>query len=451
MFNKNYFFSSICILIFTLNSLLCAAQDNLTVVAVGSAEVEKDNLNFVFPGSKLLTLAQAKDMDLVLEVLKSDFSFYKNKFVVDEKVYKTTPPMSGRYTVELTVLKDNNLMLKTLLRDNVSKQVALEDVRVIDLKEPRAFAHDIADIIYRVITGKQSIFKTHIVFVSDRASTKGNLIKDLYRMDFDGANKKRITYLNSMIISPAISQDNQSIIYSVIEDKLKRSSQGDRMQKIKNINLYLLDLQKNKSTLISDIDGINSGATFNKSGDSVYLTLSYLQNADIYKIHLKTKKKTRITNHFSDDVDPHINRDENLLTFLSGRPGKAMIYTLDPSGVEKNVVRIGFVGEFNASPRFSPDGSEIVFSTWVDNRFDIYRIGSDGKNLVRLTKNFGSNEEPWYSPDGEFIVFTSQRVISEKQAVQDMYIMNREGEIIRKISENYGKIYTPRWSNFLQL
>ena len=266
-------------------------------------------------------------------------------------------------------------------------------------------------------------------------------------MDFDGARKQRLTHYNSMIISPSLSQDNRKILFTLIDTKFKKASASNKVQRIKNLNLYMFDLKTRKKSLLSSVAGINSGAIFNKTGDSIYLTLSYLKNADIFKMNLKTKKKTRITNHFADDVDPHINADESLLTFLSGRPGKAMIYTMDPSGTEKSVKRISFVGRFNAAPRFSPDGNEIVFSSWVDNRFDIYRIDSDGRNLVRLTKNFGSNEEPWYSPDGEFIVFTSQRVITRKRAVQDIYIMNREGEILRKVSENYGKIYTPRWSN----
>ena len=164
-------------------------------------------------------------------------------------------------------------------------------------------------------------------------------------------------------------------------------------------------------------------------------------------MNLVTRRKTRVTKHFADDVDPHINEAGDLMTFLSGRSGRAMIYTLDPRGVDKNVKRISYVGRFNAAPRFSPDGKEIVFASWVDNRFDIYKIDSNGNNLVRLTKNFGSNEEPWFSPDGQFIVFSSQRVISRKKAVQDLYIMNREGEIIRKITSKYGKVYTPRWSN----
>jgi len=135
------------------------------------------------------------------------------------------------------------------------------------------------------------------------------------------------------------------------------------------------------------------------------------------------------------------------MTFLSNRPGKAHIYTMDPRETEKNVKRISFVGKFNATPRFSPEGKEIVFSSWVDGSFDLYRIGADGNNLVRLTKNFGSNEEPAYSPDGEFIIFTSKRVISKGKAVQDVYIMNREGEILGQLTKDFGRTFSPKWTN----
>src|SRR5690606_3855694 len=133
--------------------------------------------------------------------------------------------------------------------------------------------------------------------------------------------------------------------------------------------------------------------------------------------------------------------------FLSGRSGRAMIYTMDPNGVEKDVKRISYVGRYNAAPRFSPDGKEIVFSSWVDNRFDLYKIDSNGVNLVRLTKNFGSNEEANFSPDGEFIVFTSLKVESSTRAKQNVYIMNREGEIVAQVTDNFGKSFSPRWSN----
>ncbi len=154
-----------------------------------------------------------------------------------------------------------------------------------------------------------------------------------------------------------------------------------------------------------------------------------------------------MTSHWSDDVDPSMTADGQLMTFLSNRAGRAHIYTTDPRGLDKDVRRISFVGQFNATPRFSPTGTEIVFSSWVDNGFDLYRIGADGSNLVRLTKDFGSNEEPVFSPDGEFIVFTSKKMLSRAKSIQDLYIMNRDGEVLGKLTENFGKNFSPVWTN----
>lgn len=422
------------------------ANDTLTVVAVGEAETESDPMYFETNlKEKSLNAAQEKKTETIKEIFKSDFDFYRSLFKIQDNKGKDT-----RYLVKAEIIKekeDYNFRYK--VEDLVEKKVLKEQTLAMDFDNIRDFSHDITDRIYQSITGEKSIFKTKIYFVSDRTSRGKKLSKELYMMDFDGANKKRLTYFNSIVISPSLSFDNGRAVYTLVENKVKNTSRGDgSVHDVKNLNLHMMDLNTKKTRLVSSIDGINSGAIFNRAGDSLYLTLSYQKNADLYKLNLKTNKKTRITNHFSDDVDPYINSDESLMTFLSGRAGKAMIYTLDPTGREKSVKRISFVGRFNAAPRFNPVGSEIVFSSWVDERFDIFRIGSDGKNLVRLTKNFGSNEEPWYSPDGQFIVFTSQRVISRKKATQDVYIMDRDGEIIRKITEGYGKIFTPRWSNY---
>jgi TolB protein len=82
----------------------------------------------------------------------------------------------------------------------------------------------------------------------------------------------------------------------------------------------------------------------------------------------------------------------------------------------------------------------------VDKGFDLYRIDHQGNNLARLTKNFGSNEEPWWSPDGEFIIFTSQRVLSRSKALQDIYIMNRDGEVVGQLTQDFGLCFSPRWA-----
>lgn len=429
------------------------SSDTLTIVAVGEADLQNDKIAFArLPFSDTFSSREKKLLEDIPKIFISDFKFYKHLFEVNENTIINTGESSWkslglRYLIKAKFLKiEKQITIELNVEDLKEEKEIISITEEVNFKNIRSLAHKINNKVYRSITNSESIFKSKIVFVSDRTTKKRDIRKELYIMDFDGARKQRLTYTNSMIISPSVSPDNTKIIYSIIESKWRRSSLG-KIHKVKNLNLYLMDLRTKKTRLISDMNGINSGAVFSADGKDIYLTLSHSKNADIYKINLKTKKKTKITKHFLDDVDPHINKAGDKMTFLSGRSGKAMIYTMDPRGLERNVKRISYVGRFNAAPRFSPDGKEIIFSSWVDNRFDLYKIGSNGNNLVRLTKNFGSNEEAWFSPDGQFIVFTSQRVISRKKAVQEIYIMNREGEILSKITSDFGKNYTPRWSN----
>lgn len=443
-------FKFILSLLLLLSFNLMAEDGKITIVAIGDAEQEKDKIHIQkFDIGQGLNADEQKVVSELEELFFTDFHFYRHLFDVTNKSFNSVEDLKKemyRFVITSKVrLENKQIYLNVSLNDLQENKVLHSFDDQVWVNNIRKFGHQKTNDLYKAITGKESIFKSKIVFVSDRTSAGKKQYKELYIMDFDGERKQRITYKNSLIMAPAISPDNSTLLFTAIESRWRKGKDG-RPHKIRNLNLYTYDMRSRKQEVVSSLDGINSGAVFTEDGKSIYLTLSYQKNADIFKMDLKSKRKTRVTKHFLDDVDPHINADGTLMTFLSGRSGKAMIYTCDPRAVEKNVKRISYVGRFNAAPRFSPDGKEIVFSSWVDNRFDLYKIGSDGNNLVRLTKDFGSNEEAWFSPDGQFIVFTSQKVISAKKAVQNIYIMNREGEIIKQLTEKYGKVYTPRWS-----
>ncbi len=411
-------FKIVLLSIFSLAPCLSSAQD-LQVVAVGKAELESDGIVFTKKGSHA-------EADAMMKILKDDFGFYKKRFLVsDSKAggakYEVVVDFSAAgYSYDLVNLKENQKLARS--SGSISGNI-------------RKVSHHLADEIYQAITGKKSIFTSRVAFVSDRTGTRKNPRKELYIMDFDGGNKEQLTNWGGTVISPAISADGQRILYSLIKEGGKR-----------NINLYLYDLSTGESRMISSRAGINSGAVFMPNEDEILLTLSHTGNAELYVLNLKTSALRKVTNHYASDVDPSITPDGRLITFLTDRPGKAEVYTADPSGTEKSMKRISYVGKFNATPRFSPDGTEIVFASWLDERFDLFRIGADGKGLGRLTKNFGSNEDPSYSQDGQFIAFTSQRVISQTQADQRIYIMDRDGEILGSITDNYGNCQSPRWS-----
>jgi TolB protein len=429
----------ILILLITFNAL---AQD-IPAVAVGDAEIEKDNLLMNFISS--VKESDKAPYNKLLKILKDDFSFYKHKFNFIDKLpikaknteYLKLRESGTRYIAELKISSANDgFEVKGTLIDSFDEETNIIS-KLVTKENFRRSVHSLANSIYKGLTGKKSIFETSIVFVSDFLTSKRVRIKEVYMMDFDGGNKKKVTNHGGLVVSPAISNSKDKVAYSLIKE-----SSGRR-----NVDLYMKNLKDSSTEKISGRYGINSGAVFSSDDKNIYLTLSTGGNTDIYRMDLDTKKKFKLTKHFSEDVDPSVTEDGKILTFLSSRPGKASIYTLNiENDKPKGLKRISYVGQFNATPRFNPDGTEIAFSSWLDNRFDIFRINTNGTGLVRLTKNFGSNEDPSYSLDGEFMVFSSQVVVTRKKAIQNLYIMNRNGEILKKITSNFGNCQSPRWS-----
>jgi Tol biopolymer transport system component len=61
------------------------------------------------------------------------------------------------------------------------------------------------------------------------------------------------------------------------------------------------------------------------------------------------------------------------------------------------------------APAASPDGAYVAFMSRRDGDWEIYRISSDGSDLLRLTEDGANDGLPAWSPDGSTIAFASDR------------------------------------------
>jgi len=84
------------------------------------------------------------------------------------------------------------------------------------------------------------------------------------------------------------------------------------------------------------------------------------------------------------------------------------IYVMNSDGTNPHPVTTGF---FDVEPRFSPDGTRIVFSRirkFAGNGFQqeaIFIVNADGSNPRQLTAWGLAEEHPTWSPDSQWIVF----------------------------------------------
>ncbi len=69
---------------------------------------------------------------------------------------------------------------------------------------------------------------------------------------------------------------------------------------------------------------------------------------------------------------------------------------------------------YDVQPRFSPDGTQVAFSSDRGGGHNLWRIGVDGKDAVQVTKeDFRLLNNPVWTPDGQYLIgrkhFTGQR------------------------------------------
>jgi Tol biopolymer transport system component len=116
------------------------------------------------------------------------------------------------------------------------------------------------------------------------------------------------------------------------------------------------------------------------------------------------------------------------------------IFKADPDG--KNLVRLTETDGYDAEGSYSPDGRQIVFTSFRDGDADIYIMDADGKNARRIVAAKGYDGGPFFSPDGKRIVYRSDRKGND---LLQIYVNNTEGTAERALTSNDSVNWGPFW------
>jgi Tol biopolymer transport system component len=130
---------------------------------------------------------------------------------------------------------------------------------------------------------------------------------------------------------------------------------------------------------------------------------------------------------------PHVSQD-----------GRRVAYETPDGGVAALDLASGRVTPLHAprasSPRWSPDGRRVLFSSDRSGRDELYTINSDGSRIAVLSDGRGGYGEADWSPDGR-IVF--RRAVGDGG---DIWTMNADGTGAAPLHEGERADSDPRWS-----
>lgn len=279
----------------------------------------------------------------------------------------------------------------------------------------RLMVHTLGDRILAKLTGVPGCFTSRIAFVGLGKS------REVYSMDFDGHNLRRVSATNSINMSPEWSPDGSVLIFtSYVRGKP---------------DLWALNLKTGKRRLVSGRAGINASGRYSPDGGRIALSTNYKGIPKIFVITTQGNIIKRLTDGRGNDISPTWSPDGASIAYVSDHTGSPQIYVMSVDGGRAE--RLTFETNYNTDPDWSPRGDRIAFTARVEGRFQICAMRTDRTDFRVLTSQ-GTNEDPAWSPDGRMIAFSSNRDGSKR-----IYVMDAWGRVQVPVSPIPGK--SPAW------
>lgn len=147
-----------------------------------------------------------------------------------------------------------------------------------------------------------------------------------------------------------------------------------------------------------------------------------------------------LTDSKSIVLAPRFSPDGSKILFTSYATGFPRIYLMNTRDLSTRMLDEQ-PGSMTFAPRFAPDGQTVIFSLEKDGNSDLYTMDTASGATQQLTNSPSIETAPSYSPDGAQITFESDRSGS-----QQIYVMSAGGGEPTRISSGKGKYATPVWS-----
>ena len=245
------------------------------------------------------------------------------------------------------------------------------------------------------------------------------------------------------------------------DDSPAWSPDGSRIAFVRNAygmgEIYVMNADGTKKRRLTRNRAFDAGPVWSPDGRRIAFRSDRNGQTAIYTMNADGSDQTKLTRSTTPQGGPTWSPGGSRIAFVAfkqalGTGGPTEIRVVDVDGNDER--RLTHAGTQDMEPAWSPDGRHIVFTRGFlrfsrsDQRYDltrseIWRVSADGTNVRRLTRTRKEIEDffPAWSPDGRRIAFVSDRTGS-----RDIYVMDRNGRALRRLTRAPGEDRWPAWA-----
>ncbi|MEJ2710261.1 MAG: DPP IV N-terminal domain-containing protein [Anaerolineales bacterium] len=271
-----------------------------------------------------------------------------------------------------------------------------------------------------------------IAYYSDR---DGN--PEIYTLNTGDGSLARLTNDPAFDDSPSISPDGTRIAFLTA-----RHDPNPQFPDLK-YEIYVMDMDGGNPRRLTNTEAAEDHPAWSPDGSKIIFDADY-DGDGYYEIYTMTpdgKHVTRLTSNAANDQFADWSPDGSRIAFSSDRSGNWDIYVMNSDGSNQHPLTNN--SDWELFPAWSPDGSQIAFNGLRPNsgNTDVYIMNADGSNVRQLTDTPRFDENPVWSPDGNQIAYQTQR-----DGNFEIYVMNADGSEQHPLAAHPADDLWPSWA-----
>ena len=200
---------------------------------------------------------------------------------------------------------------------------------------------------------------------------------EIYLMNTDGSNQRRLTRNELYDSSPSFSPDGKEIVFL-------------RNMEKRNTDIFLMNLESLHEKRLTESKEADNSPYFTRDGKKIRYTFVNwdTDRYEIWEMNYDGSQKTRVMELEDSCSEPSFSRDDQKITYISSRDTnyeinpytKIELWIMNKDGSEKK--QLTFTKNYKSNPTFSPEGNQILFLE--------HERSGNGKGQIRIINTDGT-------------------------------------------------------------